>query len=76
MRMKRFLIGALVAGSLLGSAVGVSAAAEPNNSFANCHGVIVSQTTAEFGSVGQFHKATGEPVGPIMQGIQAFCKSI
>ena len=76
MRLKRFLIGALVAGSLLGSAVGVSAAADPNANENNCHGVIVSQTTAADGSIGQFHKDTGEPVGPIQHEIQAFCKSL
>ncbi len=45
MRLKRFLIGAMVVGSLLGSAVGVSAAATNPN--ANCIGQFASDLNAD-----------------------------
>ncbi len=86
MRIKRFIVSALVVGSLLGSAVGVSAAGgdmpgTPGE--ANCKG----QTTAflaqlaknneffpdEFRGIGGVSRGTGLSVQEIQAIVNAFC---
>ena len=75
MKLRRLALALLFSGALLAAGGGEAmAAAQPNENFRNCRGVIVSTLATSGAPPGQIAKTTGGSVRELQQGLRVLCE--